>query len=95
MALASKQVLHFEKVLAGSLLDSKRRTKIGQTIRGTGIEDREWVHLVTQQRIQVDRFVELIVLPNDAQKELRRELIDSHHAGNIAVIEQFSRRDTG
>ena len=95
MSLASKQVLQFEKILPGSLLDSEGRSKISESIRGTGIENRERVQLVAQQRIEVDRFVELIVLPNDAQKELRRELIDSYRAGNVTVIEQFSRRDTG
>jgi len=92
MALASKQVLQFEKVLAGNLLDSEKRTKISQIIGGTSIENRERVQLVAQQRIEISRFAELVVLPDDAQEETMISiLLISSVVSRLAV----SRRCSG
>lgn len=60
-----------------------------QVVCGAGVKNREGIKFVADERIDLERFAELVVLANEADEELLVELVDPDYPGNIPVEEQL------
>lgn len=59
--------------------------KIEILVRGADVENRKGIQLVAQQRLDIEAAAEIVVLGDQAQKQLAGELIIEARPQNIAV----------